>query len=180
MRMLAIAALALAATTTSTYAAIPLLNLTCGDGIEVHADAGGPVFIDGKESTLKTFNENYYEATHDGTTVSIAINPDGSPNASYTGRHGVNGVCVAATEGSTPVARIPLLNAECPAGISLHADEGGPVYINGKEAEFKFFSDTYFEASDGSTTVSVTVSPDGSSQVSYTGQGGANGVCEVK
>lgn len=29
-------------------------------------------------------------------------------------------------------AKVPLFNATCGGGIEVHADEGGPVYINGK------------------------------------------------
>jgi hypothetical protein len=31
-------------------------------------------------------------------------------------------------------AGIPLLNYSCPGDISVHADKGGPVYINGQQA----------------------------------------------
>ena len=34
-------------------------------------------------------------------------------------------------------AGIPLLNAICPTGLDVHADQGGPVYVNGKEATLK-------------------------------------------
>jgi len=76
-------------------------------------------------------------------------------------------------------AEIPLVNATCPGGIEVHADEGGPVYIVGKEAKLKKFSDAYFEAKGSGVTVSLTINPDGSLGVSYTGKGGANGVCEL-
>ncbi len=75
---------------------------------------------------------------------------------------------------------IPLLNASCPTGIDVHADEGGPVYVNGKEASLKKFNDNYFEAKQGGVTISLTRRPDGTMDVSYTGAGGANGVCTVK
>ncbi len=74
-------------------AGIPRLNMKCGGGIEVHASQGGPVYINGKEANLKKINNNYFEAHHDGKTVSIAINPDGTPNVSFTGKHGENGMC---------------------------------------------------------------------------------------
>jgi len=74
-------------------AAIPLLNYTCPGGIEVHADEGGPVYINGKQARLKRFNDNYYEATGEGVTISISRNPDQSFSLSYTGKHGVNGIC---------------------------------------------------------------------------------------
>lgn len=76
-------------------AGIPQMNVTCGDGIEVHADEGGPVYIDGKEAKLKKFNDNYYEAKLHHTTISISIEPDGRAGAMYTGKHGANGVCTA-------------------------------------------------------------------------------------
>ncbi|MCI0429035.1 MAG: hypothetical protein L0210_00625 [Rhodospirillales bacterium] len=74
-------------------AGIPLLNYSCPGNIEVHADQGGPVFINGKEAKLKKSNENYYEATGHGVTVSISINPDKSLDVSYTGKHRAHGVC---------------------------------------------------------------------------------------
>lgn len=72
---------------------IPLFNATCGTGIEVHANEGGPVFIDGEETTLKKFNDNYFEATRDGTTISISFQPDGSLGLSFTGPNRANGIC---------------------------------------------------------------------------------------
>jgi len=74
-------------------AKIPLVNATCPTGIEVHADEGGPIYVNGKEGKLKRFNENYYEASHDGVVISLTINPDGSVDVSYTAKHGANGVC---------------------------------------------------------------------------------------
>ena len=74
-------------------AAIPLVNATCPGSIDVHADEGGPIFINGKEAKLKVFNQNYYEAKGEGVTISLSIAPDGTPSISYTGKHGANGVC---------------------------------------------------------------------------------------
>ena len=88
--LLTVFALCLAGTAN---AGIPLLNATCPGKIEVHADKGGPVYLNGKEAKLKKSNDNYYEAKGAGITVSISINPDGSPNLSYTGKHGANGIC---------------------------------------------------------------------------------------
>ena len=179
-------ALALAAPILSVapaQAAVPMLNFTCADGIAVQADAGGPVFIDGKEAQLKVFNDDYSEASLDGATISIAINTDGTPGLSFTGPGGANGVCSPA-EGveaaSTGSATIPFFNAECPGDISVHADEGGPVYLNGEEAQFTAFSETYFEAKQGEVTVSATTMPDGTLDISYTGPGRANGVCKLQ
>lgn len=86
---------------SATHAGIPLLNVSCTDKYEVHADQGGPVFINGKETKLKKVNDNYYEATGSGITVSIAINPDGSPTVSYTGQRGINGICQAGQSGAS-------------------------------------------------------------------------------
>ncbi|GLZ87032.1 hypothetical protein Pres01_30830 [Metapseudomonas resinovorans] len=77
-------------------------------------------------------------------------------------------------------AGIPLLNATCPGNIEVHADQGGPIYINGKEGKLKKFNDNYFEAKGSDVTISLSINPDGSPDVSYTGPGKANGVCQIK
>ena len=164
------------------FAAVPLVNLVCGDGIEVHADAGGPVFIDGEEADLTVIGDTAYEAKLGDTIISIGINTDGTTSAFYTGANRANGVCNPAPGATEPMsigATIPFFNAECPGDLSVHAEQGGPVYLNGEEAVFESFSKTYFEASLGKTTVSVTTTPDGGLDVSYTAPDGANGVCRV-
>jgi hypothetical protein len=75
------------------HAGIPMFNATCPGKIEVHADQGGPIYINGKEGKLKKFNENYFEAKGAGVTISLSINPDGSPAVSYTGKNRANGIC---------------------------------------------------------------------------------------
>ncbi|WP_166220079.1 hypothetical protein [Pseudomonas atagonensis] len=75
------------------HAGIPMFNATCPGNIEVHADDGGPIYINGKEGKLKKFNENYFEAKGAGVTISLSINPDGSPAVSYTGKNRANGIC---------------------------------------------------------------------------------------
>ena len=82
-----------AAQDASLQPRIPLLNATCGNGIEVHANEGGPVFIDGQEASLKRFNENYFEATHGATTISISFRPDNSLSLTFTGANRTNGIC---------------------------------------------------------------------------------------
>nr|WP_298131208.1 hypothetical protein [uncultured Pseudoxanthomonas sp.] len=92
-------------TAFQAHAALPQLNATCPGNIEVHADQGGPVYINGKEATLKASNENYYEARDAklGVTISISRNPDGSTDVSYTGKNRANGVCqVASTAAPKP------------------------------------------------------------------------------
>ncbi|WCM18334.1 hypothetical protein NDK50_12770 [Paraburkholderia bryophila] len=76
-------------------------------------------------------------------------------------------------------AQIPRLNVVCPGNIEVHADSGGPVYINGKQAALRKFSDSYFEASRPGITISVMVKPDKSLDVSYTGSKRAHGICHV-
>jgi hypothetical protein len=74
-----------------------------------------------------------------------------------------------------------MLNASCPGNIDVHADQGGPVYINGKEGQLKRFNKNYFEAKDATSgvVISLSINPDGTPSVSYTGKGRANGVCQV-
>jgi hypothetical protein len=81
---------------------------------------------------------------------------------------------------ATAQAQIPLLNATCPGNIEVHADKGGPIYINGKEAKLKKFNDNYFEAKGSNVTISLSINPDGSPDVSYTGKNRANGICQIK
>ncbi|MBH1568640.1 DUF3011 domain-containing protein [Stenotrophomonas maltophilia] len=79
------------------------------------------------------------------------------------------------------MAAVPFFNASCPGGIDVHADEGGPVYVQGRETALKRFNDRYFEARDANSgiTLSISRNDDGSPQVSYTGRGGATGICQV-
>ncbi|UHQ22900.1 DUF3011 domain-containing protein [Lysobacter sp. 5GHs7-4] len=78
-------------------------------------------------------------------------------------------------------AAIPMFNGTCPGGLEIHADEGGPVYADGRETRLKRVNDDYYEASDSGSgvTLSISRSPDGGAQVSYTGKSGANGVCTI-
>lgn len=79
---------------------------------------------------------------------------------------------------ATAEAGLPTLNFTCPGGIELHTDEGGPAYINGEEAKLRRSNDSYYEATRGGVTVSISINPDGSATVSYTGKQGANGICQ--
>lgn len=76
------------------------------------------------------------------------------------------------------IAAIPMLNYDCPNDIQVHTDEGGPVYINGKQARIKQSNDKYIEAKGEGVTVSISLNDDGSATVSYTGPKGANGICQ--
>lgn len=79
---------------------------------------------------------------------------------------------------SSAFAGLPLLNATCPTDISVHVDQGGPVYLNGKEAKLKRFNENYYEARQGNVIVSLSINPDGSPGVTYT-RGKANGICTI-
>lgn len=114
--LLGSAALCLA---TSVPAAITQFNATCPNGIEVHADQGGPVYINGQESKLKKFSDSYFEAAGGGVTISIMINPDESLGLSYTGKHGVNGICTETKAGATTsVSPTAKAEAACLAAVA--------------------------------------------------------------
>lgn len=83
----------------AVQAGIPLLNATCPGDVEVHADKGGPIYINGKEGKLKKFSDNYFEAKGSDVKISLSINPDGSPSVSYTGKNRTNGICQVKGEG---------------------------------------------------------------------------------
>ncbi|WP_200844876.1 MULTISPECIES: hypothetical protein [unclassified Novosphingobium] len=74
-------------------ASIAQLDATCPGGIEVHADEGGPVRLGGKQAKVNISNEQYYEASADGVTVSVSTNADETRDVSYTGPgrdHGIS------------------------------------------------------------------------------------------
>lgn len=74
-------------------------------------------------------------------------------------------------------ADIPRLNYTCPGNIAVHADQGGPVFINGKESQLIKFNDNAYDAKTAEVTISITVKANQSVEVSYTGKKGANGLC---
>ena len=86
------AALALFAASPA-FAKIPLVNATCPGKIEVHADEGGPIYIDGDPVTTKQIGDSSYEATHNGTTVSVEVFPDSSLEIRYSDPEGNHGLC---------------------------------------------------------------------------------------
>lgn len=92
----------------SAQAAVPALDANCAGKIEVRAAAGGPVFLNGNEATLRRVNDSLYEAVGSGVVISIAIKPDGPPSVMYGGAHGIKGVCklnsppAAGTKATTP------------------------------------------------------------------------------
>ena len=87
-------------------------------------------------------------------------------------------LCLLPLMAAPAMAEVPFLNGTCPTGIEVHADQGGPVYINGAEAEVTEYSGTAWEARAGGTAVEIMVDG-GAVSMSYTGEGGANGICQV-
>ncbi len=177
--------LCLAATLIATpgfaMAGIPLFNYTCPGNLDVHADQGGPVYINGEQTTLKKFSDSYYEAKGSNVTLSITTNADESVSVSYTGPHGANGVCSERqpATGAEPLAASDAMSDfefNCPTGLKVHGHVG-KVTINGGTATVKKFNDNYLEASVGKNTISVTRNPDQTVSASYTGAHGAHGVC---
>ena len=93
MRALVLSSALVLVAAGSAQAGIPFFNATCGAGVEVHADEGGPVYINGKEAKLKKFSAIAWEATHGHDAIDFSINPDGSVLATWTGKGGANGIC---------------------------------------------------------------------------------------
>ncbi len=78
------------------------------------------------------------------------------------------------------LAEIPQFAAQCPLGVRVDADANGTVRINGDIAEVRIFNNNYYEARRGPVTFSI--SRDAGSrnvQVTFTGPGAVNGVCQV-
>lgn len=93
MTRLLIATLLLAAGSGAAEAKLPFFNAVCPPDNAVHADKGGPVFVNGYEAKLKVFNDNYYEAKTQHLTISISVNPDHTVDVTYTHTSGHSGVC---------------------------------------------------------------------------------------
>lgn len=72
---------------------IPMFNATCGESVDVHADEGGPIYIDGDPVTTKPIGDSSFEATHNGTTVSVEVFPDSSLEIRYADPEGNHGLC---------------------------------------------------------------------------------------
>nr|WP_139348127.1 hypothetical protein [Pseudomonas sp. C9] len=67
---------------------------------------------------------------------------------------------------------IPPFDADCPANVTVHADQDGPVLINNKEAETKAVDDRHFEATGSGVTISISLAKDDSVLVSATSKSG--------
>ena len=78
----------------------------------------------------------------------------------------------------TAFSRMPPLNFECPDGIKVQTNDGGPVFINGRIASLKKISDDSYDAILEKVTISIVRNPDQSWSASYAGPKGAKGVCK--
>ncbi|MEG1123757.1 MULTISPECIES: lysozyme inhibitor LprI family protein [Citrobacter] len=99
LKMTRLMMLALVLTPLTSIAASPLaFNFSCASIGGVNSDGEGNVWIDGTKATIKTFNENYWEAKSGKNTVSISRNSDGNPDVSWTGPNRKHGICLPEDE----------------------------------------------------------------------------------
>ena len=86
--------LALVLTPVTSMAASPMaFNFSCASIGGVNSDGNGNVWINGEKATIKTFNENYWEAKSGKNTVSISRKDDGNPEVSWAGPNRKHGIC---------------------------------------------------------------------------------------
>lgn len=86
--------LALVLTPVTSMAASPLaFNFSCASIGGVNSDGKGNVWIDGSKATVKSFNDNYWEAKSGKNTLSISRKDDGNPEVSWTGPNRKHGIC---------------------------------------------------------------------------------------
>ena len=79
----------------------------------------------------------------------------------------------------TAHADIPFFTATCPGGVAVHAEEGGPVTVDGVEADILSETKYAVEARRGDVTVVMTIKPDGSLSVTVPQPDGGTGVCLI-
>lgn len=156
----------------TAFAKIPLVNGNCPGGIDVHADEGGPIYLNGKEAKLKVFNQNYYEAKGAGITLSLAIQPDGTPLLSYTGPKGANGICQVTDDGSSAMPPAPAPAEEAAPAASGPAISRGnmPAYCRGEASSFFGVKPVYLK------TGKIVKAADGSLSISGTADKGSEGI----
>lgn len=86
--------IALVITPLTSMAATPLaFNFSCASIGGVNSDGKGNVWINGEKATVKTFNDNYWEAKSGKNVLSISRNDDGNPDVSWTGSNRKHGIC---------------------------------------------------------------------------------------
>lgn len=92
MRLPALSFRLVLATPFAARAKAPLIDATCGGGIETPADEGGPVCINGSATNLTKVGDPC-KARLGGDTIRCFTDPDGSVTAAWTGTRGANGIC---------------------------------------------------------------------------------------
>ena len=145
--------LALAAT---AQAGLPTLNYTCPGNIHLHTDEGGPAYINGNQAKLHKINDNTFDVSGGGVTVSIGVNPDGSASVMYTGPHGANGICHPehASHGTSAPAKHPAQGAK---GHAEEACRKAVAHQFGGKVHVKDIRVLGSEASQAGTSVRVSV-----------------------
>ncbi|WP_157973533.1 hypothetical protein [Tropicimonas sp. IMCC34043] len=94
MRMiLAATATAIAVLTTGAHAEVPAFDAQCPGGVNVRAEAGGPVTFDGRAAEVEMTGDTTYEATRKKDTATITVHEDGSAAVSFEGGHTIGGAC---------------------------------------------------------------------------------------
>lgn len=78
---------------TSMAAPPQAFNFSCASIGGVNSDGKGNVWINGAKATIKSFNENYWEAKSGKNTVSISRKDDGNPEVSWAGPNRKHGIC---------------------------------------------------------------------------------------
>ncbi len=103
---------------------------SCPNGMTVHLTAKSAVYIDTKQVKVKKYNNNYFEVTKNGDTISLSRDGGSQFYASYTGKNGANGVCnitqapSSKNDSAFPYASSAAKNAR-PACIAAVAKQSG-------------------------------------------------------
>lgn len=84
------------AMTTPIFAAECAGGVNAG-GFNIDTDGTGGLYIDGKKTKLKLVNEDYWVGGDKTWSIDIMSDEMGL-TVSYTGKHGVNGMCVIVSE----------------------------------------------------------------------------------
>ncbi|MFC3912231.1 hypothetical protein ACFOSS_01975 [Pseudaeromonas sharmana] len=74
-------------------ASVQDIFFSCPNGMTVHLTSQAAVYIDTKQVKVKKYNNNYFEVTKNGDTISLSRDSGSQFSASYTGKNGANGVC---------------------------------------------------------------------------------------
>ncbi len=81
--------------------------------------------------------------------------------------------------GAAQAEGIPLFNVACPGNLAVSADQGGPVYLNGKAVESHAVDERHFQVTTPQASLSISVEDDDSVSVKYTDKHGASSLCEA-